>query len=81
MKCQSRREASQRLCAGNIAGEPRSPMLGLMGWMTFRHGVVASILCGQCTCVGEKKGFFAVFYVLVTDGTEKELFVVVLPRV
>lgn len=56
-------------------------MLGLMGRMTFRHGVVASILCGRYTCVGEKKGFFAVFYVLVTDGTEKELFVVVLPRV
>lgn len=69
------------LGAGTIPGEPRSPMLGLMGWMTFRHWLVASILCGQYTCVGEKKGFFAVFCVLVTDGTEKELFVVVLPSV
>lgn len=57
------------LCAPSVAGEFRSPILGLLE-ETFLDFIVAGILCGQCTRVCEEKGFCSILYSCYLWGRE-----------
>lgn len=84
MKCpeleSGRREVSQHvLCAPSVAGELRSPILGLLEETFLDFNLL------QASCVGNvpvyvRRKAFAVFCILVTCGAES-VFVVLLPHV
>lgn len=74
------REVSQHVCVLELYLGAQELDFRICGGDVFRHLFVAGILCGQCTCVCEEKGFCSILYsCYLWDG--EELFVVFLPLV
>lgn len=83
MKCPEletgRREVSQHVCVLSVAGELRSPILGLLE-ETFLDFNLLQASCVGSVLVYVRRKAFAVFCILVTCGAES-VFVVFLPHV